>query len=298
MFKKAAMIMILAVLGFFWGCKKEATDAQALSIDEPTEVIIGETYQPKGTVKNAGTESISFTACFIINYEGEEVYSDEQDVIDLAPDDSQQLTFKDWTPEKVGDYEMMLVVDLTGDTDPANDTIAKELTVSTIISATYMIDASSYEDWAYFSFSKGDSVSISDPKNSLDWDLGFQRLKIRTNSGTSGPGSGGAKNMGVIDFDALTEASPEGYVVDTMVVYMPGSPHEDTVSMNPEMKDWFDMSGGMPPTVTSKKEVYVIKTADGRYAKLQILDYYDKEGHSGFITFRYTYQSDGSRSFK
>ncbi len=163
-------------------------------------------------------------------------------------------------------------------------------------SGTYTINASSYEEWAYFSFSEAGSVSVANPESSHGWDLGFQRLKIRTNSGTSGPGSGGAINMGAIEFDSLIEAPEEGYVVDTMVIWMPGSPHEDTVSMNPELMEWFNMSGGMPPTITAKDTVFVIKTADGKYAKIKLLDYYDQEGHSGFITFRYSYQPDGSRN--
>jgi len=153
----------------------------------------------------------------------------------------------------------------------------------------YTIDAHSYEEWTYFSFSSGSAIEVSDPANSLDWDLGFQRLKIRANCGTSGPGNGGVENMGVIDFDSLTEAPAEGYAVDEVLTLFPGSPHEETVSINPEMTDWYNMTGGMPPTITSKKEVFVVRTADGKYAKIQLLDYYDKEGHSGFVTFKYVY---------
>ncbi|MEA3431065.1 MAG: HmuY family protein [candidate division WOR-3 bacterium] len=160
----------------------------------------------------------------------------------------------------------------------------------------YMIDVSSSEDWAYFSFSEGDSVSVSEPGTSLGWDLGFQRFRIKTNSGTSGPGSGGAINMGKIDFDALTEAPESGYVVDTIVTYADmGGEHE--YSGNPELKDWYDMSG-MPPTFTALDTVYMVKTADGKYAKVKILNYYDAQHNSGFITFKYVYQPDGSRNFE
>ncbi|PIS25956.1 MAG: hypothetical protein COT45_01435 [bacterium (Candidatus Stahlbacteria) CG08_land_8_20_14_0_20_40_26] len=159
----------------------------------------------------------------------------------------------------------------------------------------YMIDASSSEDWAYFSFSEGDSVSVSDLESSLVWDLGFQRFRIRTNSGTSGPGSGGAINMGKIDFSSLSEAPESGYVVDTILTYADmGGTHE--YSGNPDMKDWYNMSG-MPPTFTALDTVYVVKTADGKYAKVKILNYYDAQHNSGFITFKYVYQPNGSRNF-
>ena len=60
------------------------------------------------------------------------------------------------------------------------------------------------------------------------------------------------------------------------------------------MKDWYDMTDEMPPIITSKNEVFAVKTADGKYAKMQFLDYYNKEGVSGFVTVRYVYQPDGS----
>lgn len=163
-------------------------------------------------------------------------------------------------------------------------------------SVEYMIDASSSDDWAYFSFSDGQTVSISDPASSLLWDLGFQRFRIQSNSGTSGTGQGGAINMGRIDFDTLSEASASGYTVDTVLTYDDmGGTHE--YNGNPAMKDWYNMAG-MPPTFTAKDTVFVVKTADGKYAKVKILDYYNQQQTSGFITFKYVYQPNGSRDLK
>jgi len=53
------------------------------------------------------------------------------------------------------------------------------------------IPATSYTDWIYFSFENNAIVEITSPENSLDWDLGFQRKHIKTNSGLSGIGQGG-----------------------------------------------------------------------------------------------------------
>ncbi|MCK4396200.1 HmuY family protein [candidate division WOR-3 bacterium] len=160
----------------------------------------------------------------------------------------------------------------------------------------YMIDASSPDEWAYFSFSDGQTVSIPNPTSSLMWDLGFQRFRIQTNSGTSGTGQGGAINMGKIDFETLSEAPASGYEVDTILTYddMSGT-HE--YNGNPAMKDWYNIAG-MPPTFTAKDTVFVVKTADGKYAKVKILDYYDAQHSSGFITFKYVYQPDGSRDLE
>ena len=54
------------------------------------------------------------------------------------------------------------------------------------------IPATSYSDWVYFSIEQNSTVEIADPENSLDWDLAFQRKHIKTNSGLSGSGNGGA----------------------------------------------------------------------------------------------------------
>ncbi len=166
----------------------------------------------------------------------------------------------------------------------------------------FMVDASSSVDsiWAYFSFDEGDTVRPADPENSLDWDLKFQRYRIGTNSGTSGLGEGGAVNVGNVDFDSYDEAPENGYVEDTMVIFT-GHGGDYERSCNPILIDWYTMAG-MPPTFYAKDTVFVVKNAESKYAKFQILDYYyydeQQNRHSGYITFKYVYQPDGSRNFK
>ena len=163
----------------------------------------------------------------------------------------------------------------------------------------YMVDASNKEAdvWTYFSFAAGGAVTVVDPASSTDWDLAFHRLQVQTNSGTGGIGKSGAKNMGVIDFFSLGTAPTDSYVVDTELEKQGHGGTVTKYSGNSEMKDWYDMEG-MPPDITSKNEVFAVKTADGQYAKMQFLDYYSKEGVSGFVTVRYVYQPDGSTNLK
>ena len=54
------------------------------------------------------------------------------------------------------------------------------------------IPSTSYFDWIYFSVSQNSIIEVENPENSMEWDLAFQRKHIRTNSGMSGPGNGGA----------------------------------------------------------------------------------------------------------
>ena len=79
----------------------------------------------------------------------------------------------------------------------------------------FTIDATSKEVWAYFSLTKGNTVNVADPLNSMDWDLGFQRTKVITNGGVSGPGKGGAVLLKDVDFEGVKEAPAGGYAVDS-----------------------------------------------------------------------------------
>ena len=52
------------------------------------------------------------------------------------------------------------------------------------------IDASSYNDWVYFSFETGLVVDVAQADSSMDWDIGFKRNHMITNGGLSGQGAG------------------------------------------------------------------------------------------------------------
>jgi len=154
------------------------------------------------------------------------------------------------------------------------------------------IDASGKTNWVYFSFSKGEVVTVTEPAKSTAWDLGLQRYHVCTNSGTSGKGQGGAIDMGDVDFAEIKMAPAEGYTVDDSVAYA-GHGGTTTYSFNPVLETWATMQG-MPPTFVPSDHIFVVKTADGKYVKLWLQNYYSDEGTSGFITLQYFYQADGS----
>lgn len=87
----------------------------------------------------------------------------------------------------------------------------------------YLINNSTAaNDWVYFSFSKGDSVVIDKANAAKDqtWDIAFQRFYIRTNSGTSGEGQGGALDTKETAFDKVTVVPTSGFIADTKVDMM------------------------------------------------------------------------------
>lgn len=152
---------------------------------------------------------------------------------------------------------------------------------------TYTINAFSNKDWIYFDFSKGAIVSITD-RSSPDWDIGFRRAKIMSNSGESNPdGKGGIVAIENAEFDSIVEAPESGYMAD-----IKKNPLE---TENPATERWY-IYNYMTHELKPKKNIYVIRTAEGKYVKLQILKYYC-EGIAGCYTIKYVYQGNGSRKF-
>ena len=157
---------------------------------------------------------------------------------------------------------------------------------------TFTIDATNREAWAYFSFATGDVVEVEDAENSEAWDIGFQRTQVKLNGGISGPGMGSAVMLTETTFEAVTAAPADGYREDT----------EDTLAIVAQSeKGWYIYTG--PPThwiLPLEGRVFVVKAADGTFAKVQFVGYYkdnENKQDSGFVTFEYVHQSDGSANF-
>ena len=157
---------------------------------------------------------------------------------------------------------------------------------------TFTIDATNREAWAYFSFASGGTVNVEDAENSEAWDIGFQRTQVKLNGGISGPGMGSAVMLTETTFEAVTEAPAGDYLADT----------EDTLAIVPQSeKGWYIYTG--PPAhwiLPLEDRVFVIKAADGTLAKVRFIGYYkdnENKKDSGFVTFEYVHQPDGSLNF-
>ena len=159
-------------------------------------------------------------------------------------------------------------------------------------------------DWIYFSLSEGKELAGIDETNresNLKWDLAFNRYNVRTNSGVSGKGQGGAMDAGKKELKDVTVV-PEGeFVVDEMAKItskFTGTGVEEIESpLNKKLGEAIKFAGP-PPTYTPSEHVYIVKTADGKYAKVKVLSFYNDEGKSGYVQFSYVYQPNGSKNFK
>lgn len=157
---------------------------------------------------------------------------------------------------------------------------------------TFTIDATNREAWSYFSFATNDVIEVADPENSADWDLGFQRTKVKLNGGVSGPGKGAAVMLKDVEFEGVKEAPADGYIADSA----------DTLAIVAQSeKGWYIYTG--PPNhwvLPLDNRVFIVQAADGTFAKVRFIGYYkdnENKKDSGFVTFEYVHQPDGSLNF-
>ena len=180
--------------------------------------------------------------------------------------------------------------DEENDPDPVNDEV---------VAGTITIDATAYDKWVYFSFADEQVVTVNDFSNSVEWDIGFHRFDLRVNCGTSGPGQGGTHNAGKVDFSSITEAPEDGYSLNDSIDIMQeeGNWVYEAVPGDTVLATWLTFSGP-PPTYTVNDNIYIIKTADGKYAKIWLKDYYNDNAETGYVTVKYAFQPDGSRKLE
>lgn len=155
--------------------------------------------------------------------------------------------------------------------------------------------------FSFFSIETNSIISNAD-SNSKKWDIGLRGTTIITNAGTSGPGAGGAFVFkGTFD-ELKTVPADSTFKVDNA----PTS-YAITTGSN---KGWYVLDFVTNLLTPIPGRVLVIKTANGKYAKVEILNYYkggvtpaanatdtEKSSKQRFYTFRFTYQSNGTKTF-
>ncbi|MDP8238794.1 MAG: HmuY family protein [Candidatus Hatepunaea meridiana] len=260
-------------------------------------VQVGESAELDLTISNGGDADL---VIFDISTTGDYFSDDFTAEVTVTPNSNSIVTVS-FAPESGGEFSGSLTITSN---DPDNETVTVTLTGTSstgIITGDLTVDATSYTDWVYFSFSQGAVITVEAPMTSNAWDLGLLRNHFRTNSGTSGNGQGGVYDAGVVNFASITEAPADGYAADDSIEVI------DQNSMPPEyiwipgssvLDEAFVMSGGMPPSIDPTNHIYIIRTGDGKYAKVWFKNYYNVEGNSGHISIQYAYQSDDGRSLE
>lgn len=133
------------------------------------------------------------------------------------------------------------------------------------------VDASDREGWTYLTLD-GAIVTVADESTDV-WDLALRRTEIRTNSGVSGPGVGGAIELEAA-WDAITSVSTVGFTADTMVP-LPGPPGSGEAPGNTALGTWFDYDGSTHTVSPRAGAVFAIRGQAGDYAKLRVHNWAD-----------------------
>jgi HmuY protein len=174
----------------------------------------------------------------------------------------------------------------------------------TPLSATEVndLDAISTSNYTLFNFEKGGTVSNADSASNA-WDIGFRGTTLIVNSGVSGPGAAEAQLVDGI-FEELLVAPATGYLRDTDAGKAIGS------------GGWYTYTGttSVPnhAVLPNAGKILVIKTASGKFVKMEILSYYQGNPStstaefadltirpaSRYYSFRYLYQPDGTTNLE
>jgi hypothetical protein len=148
--------------------------------------------------------------------------------------------------------------------------------------------------YTFYSLADNKEVPYTDSA-STKWDVAFRTTTILTNGGTSGPGQGGAQVVTGL-FGELTSAPETGYATDAAA---------GKAIPTGSGKGWYNYDGTTHFVTPIAGKVLVIRTAAGKYAKMEITNYYQgapatptATTPSGYYSFRYVYQPDGSRNLQ
>jgi hypothetical protein len=155
--------------------------------------------------------------------------------------------------------------------------------------------------YTFFSLENNAVVPSSDSATNK-WDIAFRGTSVITNSGNSGPGNGGGFVFTGLFDDLKTIPADSTFKTDNAP-----SSYAITSGSN---KGWYIYNAPVNLITPIPGRVLVIRTATGKYAKVEILNYYkggvtpaasasddEKLKKQRFYTFRFIFQPDGSKVF-
>jgi len=178
--------------------------------------------------------------------------------------------------------------------------VVNDLMADTVLGLTAAGMPYSAGKYTFYSLENNTIVPSTDSASSK-WDLAFMSTRILTNSGTSGPALGGAFIYTGLYDDLKTISTDSIFKTDNAPTY---------AITTGSGKGWYTYDQLTSLITPLAGRVLVIRTASGKYAKLEITSYYkggvtlpvsasdvEKLTKQRYYNFRYTYQSNGSKVF-
>ena len=184
---------------------------------------------------------------------------------------------------------------------PVTAVTVKDIPADTVVGLSAQGIPLTNGKYTFYSLERNTIVPNTDSA-STKWDIAFMATKIITNGGTSGTGLGGAFVYTGL-FDALT-------TIPTDSVFKTDNAPTSYAITTGSGKGWYNYDGLNNLITPLAGRVLVIKTASGKYAKMEILCYYkggvtlaatasdaDKLNKQRYYTFRFSYQPNGTKTF-
>jgi hypothetical protein len=184
---------------------------------------------------------------------------------------------------------------------PWTATTVNDLPADTIVGITPQGQPFGAGKFTFYSLEKNAIVANTDSA-STKWDLAFNGTKILTNSGNSGSGLGGAFiQIGLFD-ELKTISSDSVFKTDN-------GPSSYAVTFG-SGRGWYTYDPIKNLVTPLAGRVLVVRTASGKYAKVEIIAYYkggatlaatapdaEKITKQRYYTFRYIFQPNGTKNF-
>lgn len=158
-------------------------------------------------------------------------------------------------------------------------------------------NADSLNHFTYYRFSDSSVVTGADTLTSK-WDIAFRNTSIIINGGPIRFGVGGAIVDSLVSYDTISVVPAASFSVDSTEskLAIPGG------STNGWYK--YDLANNIVNPILTRS--LIIRTGDGKYAKVQILSYYKDSNpqppvnplNFRYYTFKFVYQPDGSLKIK
>ena len=132
---------------------------------------------------------------------------------------------------------------------------------------TLTVDARDSEHWRFVDLERGRTLA---PPDTAGWDIAIRRFHVIA--------SGAIADAGAIAFDSLARPPESGYMTNST-----GSD-----SINPGIRRWYSY-GMLSHLLVPKGHLYVVRTSEGRFARLELISYYCPGLEAGCLTFRYAF---------
>lgn len=189
---------------------------------------------------------------------------------------------------------LVLFVTATGLTSCNKDEAEVPTPALTAQTASNVAALGTARHYTFYSLANNVTVPYTDSA-STKWDVAFRGTTVLINAGTSGPGQGGAQVVTGL-FEEKTTAPTADYRLDTAT--------EKAIKTG-SGNGWYSYDATTHIITPIAGKVLMIRTATGKYARLEVTSYYENAPASptltdkgGYYSFRYVYQPDGSTSLK